>query len=468
MTIKRVDISTLVPSQVPEFVRTDYQTFLTFMEAYYDFLKAEEVVVDIAEVTDIDTSVDKYLQHLKSEIAPSIPFDIANNRFKASRLKDLYDSKGSSASFKLLFRLLYNKETDIEFPSQQMLIPSDGRWKQPSSIFVTFDTALGDPADLRDKILSIKGSGTVIEVFVERVEPVVVLDVNGNLVVDANTFQLFISRDYFGVIAQGNTATHISEGLSFTGKIVASSTKIKILGGGKGFKVGEIYNITTNTGYGAQLKVNTVGTLGEILSAELISAGIHYATSFTTSLFAKKFSDSVPAAPFTISFGGGTYSVAIQDNLEPLIDYGFISKYDYTVSPYDYVSQDYVGGVVQSFYDVGAAAAVDLSNSASVEVTTGPLVKYPGYFASNAGFLSDALYLQDSHYYQTFSYVVKLDQTLDSYAGVLKSLLHPAGTALFGEFSIRDELSFESFGLESNRSGILRFDESVAIADTIT
>jgi hypothetical protein len=64
------------------------------------------------------------------------------------------------------------------------------------------------------------------------------------------------------------------------------------------------------------------------------------------------------------------------------------------------------------------------------------LSKYPGYFTSNAGFLDDSIFIQDSKYYQAFSYVIRIDERLDSYKSAVKTMLHPAGMALFGEYNI--------------------------------
>lgn len=440
MTKQRLDISKLVPSQVPAFVRTDYQTFLLFIQAYYDYLDQSGVMVDMGTIRDIDLSVEGYIEHIKSEIAPKIPFDMAQNRFQASRLKDLYDAKGSSSSFKLLFRLLYNEETDIIYPATQMLIPSDGRWEQPTAIFVNFSSMIGDPSNLQHKVVSLKGNGEVFDVLIERVENVLVTS-GGATTFSPNVFQLYINRKYQGDISVGQEVDYNDGTFSFVGKVQVCATNIKILKGGKGFKIGEIYNINTDTGFGVVVKVERVGANGTITQAKLISSGVGYAATFTTSILSKKNQGLGLPTAFSSSFDGTNYSVGLTDTTDPLVDYGGFYSYDYTTA-LDYWPTDYTSVLVRSFFDVGQTIEVDPDLPASIQVTAGPLIKYPGYFASNAGFLSDALYLQDSKYYQTFAYVVKLNQSLDSYGGVLKSLLHPAGTALFGEYVLSDEIAF--------------------------
>ena len=76
------------------------------------------------------------------------------------------------------------------------------------------------------------------------------------------------------------------------------------------------------------------------------------------------------------------------------------------------------------------------------------MARYPGYFTANNGFLDDSIFIQDSKYYQAFSYVIKIDQRLSDYKSIVKSLLHPAGMALFSEFNITNNFDL-SISLQS-------------------
>lgn len=59
---------------------------------------------------------------------------------------------------------------------------------------------------------------------------------------------------------------------------------------------------------------------------------------------------------------------------------------------------------------------------------------YPGRYLNDDGHLSSYNFIQDRDYYQKFSYVVKLKQSIDKYRAILKNLIHPAGMKLFGEY----------------------------------
>ena len=62
---------------------------------------------------------------------------------------------------------------------------------------------------------------------------------------------------------------------------------------------------------------------------------------------------------------------------------------------------------------------------------------YPkGLFTNNDGFLSDKKFLQDSFYYQKFSYVLRTGSNIADWSNAFTRLIHPAGFKFFGEIAI--------------------------------
>lgn len=66
---------------------------------------------------------------------------------------------------------------------------------------------------------------------------------------------------------------------------------------------------------------------------------------------------------------------------------------------------------------------------------------YPGKYVTTDGFLSWDRVIQDSHYYQDFSYVIKSARDSKEYADILKQLTHPAGTIFFTEYNLRVDIN---------------------------
>ena len=80
----------------------------------------------------------------------------------------------------------------------------------------------------------------------------------------------------------------------------------------------------------------------------------------------------------------------------------------------------------------------DGTAQAEATIITGEFT-YPGRYLNDDGHISSYNFIQDRDYYQKFSYVVKVKQSLDKYRSALKSLIHPAGMKLFGEYATVDE-----------------------------
>jgi hypothetical protein len=60
------------------------------------------------------------------------------------------------------------------------------------------------------------------------------------------------------------------------------------------------------------------------------------------------------------------------------------------------------------------------------------------------GLLSDYAKLQDNYYYQDFSYVVRVGESITSWRDKVKNILHPAGFMMFGEVFIQEEIDVRS------------------------
>jgi hypothetical protein len=141
-----------------------------------------------------------------------------------------------------------------------------------------------------------------------------------------------------------------------------------------------------------------------------------------------------------------THASNLSDRSEGFNEQGYINLGDYVT--HEFVDGTYAGSTVGEFSLNFRNAQVNADDPAVVNIRLGALVRYPGFFESNNGFLSDSIFIQDSKYYQAFSYVIKIDERLASYKSAVKTMLHPAGMALFGEFQITNEYDL-SLELES-------------------
>lgn len=73
-----------------------------------------------------------------------------------------------------------------------------------------------------------------------------------------------------------------------------------------------------------------------------------------------------------------------------------------------------------------------------------------GYFLSNRGFLNSDKYIHDGEFYQFFSYQVSSGIPLEKYENALKTIMHVAGTKLFGKVlkTSNVDLTIKTSGVE--------------------
>ena len=69
-----------------------------------------------------------------------------------------------------------------------------------------------------------------------------------------------------------------------------------------------------------------------------------------------------------------------------------------------------------------------------------------GQYLDKKGFLSDTIKLQDSKFYQKFSYVVRTGKNLSDWEAAFDKLVHPAGFIFFGEILLLTQLTRAALG----------------------
>jgi hypothetical protein len=140
--MKDIKTSIFVRKQLPDSIRSDYPKFVSFLEAYYEFLENEKFtngvsqkndliskLKDLRTLPDVDQSLDLFEDQFFSTYASYIPKDVEISKdFLIKRLYPLYNSKGSEKSFKFLFNLLFGEDVKVTSPKTNILKASSGNW----------------------------------------------------------------------------------------------------------------------------------------------------------------------------------------------------------------------------------------------------------------------------------------------------------------------------------------------------
>ena len=256
MILNNHKTSLLVPQQLPEFIRDDanYQTFVTFLEAYYEWLEtaqsansANSVATSSGEgVTyasknlpsyfDIDQTLDDFVDYFLNDFLPYIPTDALVDKRKLIKIsQELYKTKGTPASYQFLFRSLFNSSAEIFQTSDTTLKVSDGKWVvtkslridslDPNWLLINNLRVFGETTKSYATIDYSTVSGNKTEIFISDIER---LFNSGEIVrvVDNNNQDVYF---YGGQYYIQNSGVVIPNGATtLSGKIVGVISQINI------------------------------------------------------------------------------------------------------------------------------------------------------------------------------------------------------------------------------------------------
>ena len=433
----RPKLSSLVSSQLPEFVRGDYPTFIAFLEAYYEYLENTVSHTEYDSLRSLNDTPDSFVQYFRGELAQLLPSVVAvDERFLLEHIKDLYEAKGTEASYKLLFRLLFNEEIEIKYPKDYIFKTSNAKWEQDITFVVTVTE--GDVYDLVGKVVTIHTNLFTIETSVKRVRPI------------GEGFEVFVDFKNSSNIKVGDKITYGDVSVT----IIESISNATVHKSGLGFYVGQVFNIPSTSGHEARIKVSKVGSLGELIAVDIIDYGYGYDHRFYASIISEVQSVTIPTFP------------TIGDQTLGFIDSGFVSSIPYAAV--DFCVPTYCGEILSEFYTdstIGSNTIINEANVAVIDIRVGPRRKYTGYYLDSDGFLSDSYKLQDS-YYQIFSYVISGDSPINRYKDIVKNLIHPTGLKLFGEQTLTNDISLDLYLNILNRIIQQANQEQLDVIDT--
>lgn len=266
MTIRSNIESSKIESLIPRQLIADAGGLIEFIKEYYRFMHEEQgpshVINNVLSNKDIDTVVDAFISLVEKEIGAGFTTNLAANKTNLYKnIVQFYQAKGSTESFKLLFRLLYDTDIDISFPKEKILVASDGRWIQQNSIFI--EVTEGDPFDLFANIIDVTTPDRVVKVEVERIRRVE----------ETAFYEIFITKD-------NNTLRVVTGSIidqyGVKATVVNSLNKYEIYHPGTDFEIAQFVDVNQST----DLEYNSgeLIAITSIPSASFIEKAITVAT----------------------------------------------------------------------------------------------------------------------------------------------------------------------------------------------
>ena len=267
----RDHISPTIAEQFPALYREEGDVLVEFVKAYYEY---NESIMDrnIPKLRDIDTTLSAFLIFFKKKYLQSLPLDtVVDTRFIIKHIQDLYKRKGSEESLRLLFRMFFDEEIEVFYPSTAILKPSDSIWG--GAVYLELkpvNSVDGYPIQRGDKLI---GDVSGASAFVDDI---IFVNFSGALTPIAYLSQLvgrFIADDSMTVSRLGVSTNY--------GKLVSGSISDIIVDKGdrtSGQSVGDIVTIVSaQQGTSATGRVESISTTttGKI-DFELLDGGFGY------------------------------------------------------------------------------------------------------------------------------------------------------------------------------------------------
>lgn len=458
--------------QVPDFVRADYPTFVAFIQAYYKWFEDEYSLLKLENLVDIDDTLADFLRHFRKSLDIEGITANTEDRFYIKHLKELYVSKGSSAAFQFLFSLLYSKPSKVIEPWNYAFIPSEAHWKQEFSIIVNI---------------------TAEEAALLNGQEITLIDEDGNEYLASVDFvakrpdgryELFVQRlnPKAPIVSLSYTSgeTTITETLEPTTESVSIIETV-----GDGFEVGTVYDVVYGDGVGTSVRVAKVSSTGALTGVEIVTFGTGYPAVFDWPLMAGHQAVQVSFFPKFNAL------LSLEEvYLKATVDSGIITadpdsltadlgnrKHPFSTGDAVYYNNGddghtSIGGLTNdavyyvinidestlqlatSYANAIAGTEINLTSGATgnghtltlvgatiLRFEIGGVAKYPGHYGSKPDVLGDGCYIEDSEYYQVYSYVTAIEELLAKYEGMLHRVLHPSGTKHFAQYTLLNDFS---------------------------
>jgi hypothetical protein len=304
-------ISKLVRNQFPDFYKEEGENFLAFMEAYYEYLeqngKMSDAIRNLQSYSDIATTTDDFIQYFIKTFLPSVPLDVAaDKKIMIKYINEFNRARGTFASYKLLFRALYNEDIEVNYPSEQILKVSDGDWRKERYLVTPYDNTTYD--FIGKTIVGVESGAQAL------VEDIVRKNIRGR-----DIMQILISniRGAFNNLEPIKLLTDVN-GTGHTTIIEAGINQVTIVTPGAQYREGDVVDLISSVkGDGGKVVVTSVENLGGVITFSLTDGGSGYTTDSEGTVVSIIGGDGLEDASFRVLNDDivDTFALAINTNL---------------------------------------------------------------------------------------------------------------------------------------------------------
>jgi len=261
-------ISYLVEKHFPAFYREEGEVFVAFVQAYYEWLESEEQVIgksrDLLNYFDVDRSVDAFVDSFKQKYLVNFPLLAeTDQRTFVKKASEIYRSKGSQRAIELLFRLLFNEDITVYYPTVDVFRPSTGNWVVP--VYIELSIATKTSSFIGNIITGARSGATGVVSRVAR------------RTLAGKTFDVAYLTNITGDF-QLNEVVTLDGQIEGSPTIIGSLNSVLIDNAGQGFEVGDVVDIVSDaTGRQATGRVTGVLPATGKINYAIVDGGAGYA-----------------------------------------------------------------------------------------------------------------------------------------------------------------------------------------------
>ena len=126
-------ISYQIETQFPSLYKESGKELVALVKSYYEFLEQNEKQSTynsrrLFEYRDIDNTLNELLVFFKNKYMNDLPLDESTIRLSLKRILNLYRRKGTEEGIELFFRMFYDENVKVNYPSASIFKPSDSAW----------------------------------------------------------------------------------------------------------------------------------------------------------------------------------------------------------------------------------------------------------------------------------------------------------------------------------------------------
>lgn len=308
-----------VQEVLPSFLKEGDSKLIEFLELYYQWCEEQGNVQEVLfklDNSNYDIQVDAFYQQFKSEILPFFPADVeVDESLLARSAREFYKTKGTPDGARVLFRLLFNEEIELDFPGERVIRPSTSDYSIRTALRVV------EPEfNLERESELFSTAGRIAAVVV----PSFVMEISEEAFLPT---QILYREDgsYAAIVQSYNRGTGVLGLRSISGVISEGD----VLRNSVDPNIGESLTVSAVSGLiptGSKLTIEKVARIG--------SGGIY---SFIVSNIQGDVSDST--LQYMVDVGGKLVTFAAETNVNGISreskGVGFIAESEFELTPHD-------------------------------------------------------------------------------------------------------------------------------------